>query len=96
MHETHKLRTGYAQGYNRAMFWRSRPRRDIYDVLQRVKLLEDGLAALEDRHERLRGRFYATRPQLHPETESRPETKQEILTRMGFAGRGRMPPPGST
>lgn len=31
----------------------------IHGLSQRCKHLEDSLAALEDRHERLRGKFYA-------------------------------------
>lgn len=53
----------------------------IHGLTLRVKHLEDSLAALEDKHERLRGRFYATKgPDSPPETES----KAAILRRMGF------------
>jgi phage shock protein A len=44
-------------------------------LARQVKELEDSLASLEDKHERLRGKFYAQRePQ-------RPESKAEILAR---------------
>jgi hypothetical protein len=33
----------------------------IHAVVERVKRLEESLLALNDRHERLRGRFYASR-----------------------------------
>lgn len=80
----HKVSTGYKQG----RMWPFPKRRQavpeahlelvsqIHGVLQRVKLLEDGLAALEAAHERLRGRFYATRP---ADSGSKPLTKAEIL-----------------
>ena len=41
----------------------------------RVKDLADALASLEDKHERLRGKFYAQRE------APRPESKAEILAR---------------
>jgi predicted nuclease with TOPRIM domain len=60
----------------------------IHAVLQRVKAIEETLAALEDKHERLRGRFYATRPQLQAETEQRQLTKEQILARFVPPRRG--------
>jgi hypothetical protein len=41
----------------------------------KVKGLEDALASLEDKHERLRGKFYAQRE------APKPESKAEILAR---------------
>lgn len=53
----------------------------LHAITLRVQNLEESLAALQDKHERLRGRFYATRgPDSPPQTES----KAEILKRMGF------------
>jgi len=42
----------------------------------KVKSLEDTLASLEDKHERLRGKFYAQR-----EPAPRQESKAEVLAR---------------
>jgi predicted nucleic acid-binding Zn-ribbon protein len=59
----------------------------LHDVLQRLKHLEDLHLSLEERYERLRGKFYALRSlDSPPPTES----KAEILRKMGFMGRGRV------
>lgn len=53
----------------------------LHGLTLRVKHLEETLLALEDKHERLRGRFYASKgPDSPPENES----KAAILRRMGY------------
>lgn len=49
----------------------------FHALLQRVKHLEDALAALEDRHERLRGKFYSARMIDKPA----PLSKEQLLAR---------------
>lgn len=61
----------------------------IHGLVQRVKQVEDDLAALEAKHERLRGRFYGLRGRQNDE----PESKAEILRRMGFLRGAVAPPP---
>jgi hypothetical protein len=53
----------------------------IHGLLQRVKALEDDLAALEAKYERLRGRFYATRGADTPPT---PLSKGAVLRAAGY------------
>lgn len=60
-----------------------------------LKNVQEDLAALETKHERLRGRFYGARRGSEsgdPDTP-RPETKAEILARMGFVRGGAVVPP---
>ena len=54
--------------------------RNVHAQGLRLKELEEKHLALEAAHERLRGRFYATRPQEKPE----PTSKAEILREFGF------------
>lgn len=54
------------------------PHKELY---QRIRALEEHLAALQDSHERLRGRFYQSRGDTSPPPT---ETKAEILRRMGY------------
>ena len=54
----------------------------LHQQMLRIKQLEDDLRALEDKHERLRGRFYALRGS--PD-EPKPKTKAEILRDFGYA-----------
>ena len=62
----------------------------INDALLRIKALEDNLAALEDKHERLRGRFYATRS---PDNLPARSGKGAILAAMGYTPGRPIPPP---
>jgi hypothetical protein len=55
----------------------------IHGLTQRVKHLEETLTALELKHERLRGRFYATRTPEEGAPAKKPESKAEILHRFG-------------
>ncbi|HEX8802143.1 MAG TPA: hypothetical protein VF772_26205 [Terriglobales bacterium] len=54
----------------------------LHAVLQRIKALEEDLASLQDQHERLRGKFYASRSERPAASE--PESKAAILARMGY------------
>ena len=56
----------------------------IRSAFGRIQQLEEALASLQDKHERLRGKFYATRQSDSPPPQ---ESKAEILRRMGFLGR---------
>ena len=56
----------------------------IHALNQRLKHLEDLVLSLEERYERLRGKFYALRG---PTSAPQPESKAEILRRMGYLGR---------
>lgn len=59
-------------------------RKAIHDLRLAIKELDERLESLQDKHERLRGKFYATRQLEPPPQESRPESKAEILKRMGY------------
>jgi hypothetical protein len=61
---------------------------DVHTLVRRVKQIEDDLAALEGKHEALRGRFYATRGVEKP---PQPQTKADILRAHGYLP-GRVPP----
>lgn len=56
---------------------------EVYDFLRRLdretKQLREDLAALEGKHERLRGRFYATKPAEQPAQTGKP-----TLMELGF------------
>lgn len=56
--------------------------RQIHGLLSDVKQLRDDLASLEDKHERLRGKFYATRS-----ADPGGKTKAQILAEH-FAAKG--------
>jgi hypothetical protein len=67
---------------------------DFEALMLRVKGLEDDLALLRAQHERLRGRFYATKGQDSPPREL---TKAEILRAAGYVpGRNFSHPGGSS
>jgi hypothetical protein len=51
-------------------------REAVHQLTLRVKRAEDSLSLLEGQHERLRGRFYATRT---PESPPQAKTKEELL-----------------
>lgn len=53
----------------------------IHSLTLRIKDLEENLAALESKHERLRGRFYATKG---PDVAPVPQTKGDILRAHGY------------
>jgi hypothetical protein len=55
----------------------------VFKSRQRITDLEERIAAAEAAHERLRGRFYATKGQTPPD-EPKPLTKAEILLQAGF------------
>lgn len=72
------------------MFWRRKPRTDeatlelvqqLHGLTMRLKALEERLDAAEAAHERLRGRFYATRV---PEQPPAKPSKAEVLRDFGF------------
>ena len=52
----------------------------LHDLTLRVKHLEDDLAALEAKHEKLRGRFYAT-ARTHPTGPPQKVPREELLRR---------------
>jgi hypothetical protein len=63
------------------VFWRKQAgvaelREAVHQLTLRVKRAEDSLGLLEGAHERLRGRFYATRP---PDGPPPAKSKDEIL-----------------
>jgi hypothetical protein len=62
-------------------FWQGNTvsHQEFHALVLRVKELDDELKALEDKHERLRGKFYQARGAQPP-----PESKAEILSRMGY------------
>jgi len=62
----------------------------FHGLLLRVKHLEEDLAALETKHERLRGRFYAKESPTRPPV---PTTKGAILRQFGYAPGQPVPPP---
>lgn len=62
----------------------------IHGLVLRVKHLEEDLAALETKHERLRGRFYAKEA---PSSPPRPTSKGAILRAYGYAPGQPVPPP---
>lgn len=52
----------------------------IHGLVQEVKALRDDLASLEDKHERLRGKFYASRSNSEaPAGKSKAEILREFL-----------------
>ncbi|HEX8838287.1 MAG TPA: hypothetical protein VF748_15195 [Candidatus Acidoferrum sp.] len=53
----------------------------IHGLAQRVKLLEEGLAATDAAHERLRGRFYALKGPSADHDTPRQLTKAELLAK---------------
>jgi hypothetical protein len=65
-----------------------RPNRAFHEIVQRLRQLEEDLSALQAAHERLRGRFYASRPSV-PDEADQPakvsvQSKAEILRRFGY------------
>jgi hypothetical protein len=68
------------------VFWRrSKPQgvslQELHAVVMKVKQLEEDILALEAKHERLRGRFYATRG---PDSPPAPTSKGDILRAHGY------------
>lgn len=59
-------------------------RQAIQELRAAVRDLDERLEALQDKHERLRGKFYASRGMAEAPAERPPESKAEILKRMGF------------
>jgi hypothetical protein len=73
------------RGYNKGQMWPFKRSQvspaQVHELDKRLRQVEEDLGALQMAHERLRGRFYATKG---AEFAAKPaETKAEILKRFG-------------